>query len=130
MSHSHKAEAQANQVQPEQVLLVQSSEINVGQLVGVGGRHVGIEAAASAVNFEGVGSLGGRMFARILAHLGSDLSGQSKKEFTDKVVAIYDAMIAPAIVGLGPWGIVVNPLVRTIVSSLAGLFYDSHSKPK
>lgn len=74
--------------------------------------------------------LGGKIWQLIKDALGNiDLSGMTKDEFLKKVDEIYDSMVAPAILGIGPVGVMINPILNAVVLALAGKFYDNHSKP-
>lgn len=81
-----------------------------------------------SINWGGVGGLGNRALQKILQALGEiSFSSMTREEFLDKVSIAYDAIIAPAIIAMGPWGVFINPIVKAIVLSLAGKFYDNHS---
>ena len=74
---------------------------------------------------------GGKIWQLIKDALGNiDLSSMTEEEFVAKVDAIYDSLVAPAILGIGPVGVFLNPVLNAVVLSLADRFYDNHSKPK
>lgn len=69
--------------------------------------------------------IGGRVLDILKNLLGSiDLSALSKDDFLKAVSSAYDTVIAP----LFPSAI-LNSIVKSLVMSFAGHFYDEHTKP-
>ena len=79
-----------------------------------------------------IAGLGGKIWQLIKDALGNiDLSSMTKDEFLDKVDALYDSMVAPAIIAINPIiGPILNGMLNAIILSIAGKFYDNHSQPK
>jgi hypothetical protein len=91
-----------------------------------------LKAGGQRIRPAAVGALGGRIWKLIQDALGNiDLSGMTKEQFLDKVDALYDSMIAPAIIGINPViGPILNAALNQVILNIAGKFYDNHSEPK
>lgn len=57
-----------------------------------------------------------------------DVSALTKEQFLSAVSKAFDTFIAPMLAS-NPMGIILVPIVKGLVMSLASKFYDNHSKP-
>ena len=88
--------------------------------------------AGIGTNTARLGTFGlGQRFMDIVKKIFSsiDISSLTKQEFLAAVSAAFDTFIAPMLAS-SPMGILIIPIVKSLVMSLASKFYDNHSKPK
>lgn len=57
-----------------------------------------------------------------------NLSGMTKAEFLAAVSTAFDTFIAP-LLATSPFGMLLVPMLKAVVMSMAGRFYDNHSNP-
>lgn len=57
-----------------------------------------------------------------------DVSSLTKAEFLAAVGTAFDTFIAPMLAS-APMGILITPIVKSLVMTLATKFYDNHAKP-
>lgn len=92
-----------------------------------------LSAKSSGIGHDAVrlGTFGlGQKFMDIVKKIFSsiDVSSLTKQEFLAAVGAAFDTFIAPMFAS-APMGILITPIVKSLVMSLASKFYDNHSKP-
>lgn len=86
----------------------------------------GIGPAATRLGTLGLGQRFLDIVKRVFASI--DVSQLTKEEFLAAVSAAYDTFIAPMFLS-SPMGLIISPLVKSLVMSLASKFYDNQKKP-